>query len=61
MSRDLAEEKRALRRAMRDAREALGATSGCADRRGGRRLLALPVFDDVDGRSSPATSPSAAS
>ena len=51
MSGDLAEEKRALRRAMRDAREALDAeqrvalTVAAVD-----RLLALPVVDDRDGR-----------
>ena len=51
MSGDLAEQKRALRRVMREARDALDAeervalTVSAVD-----RLLELPVFDDVDGR-----------
>jgi len=51
MSGDPAEEKRALRRVMREARDALAAeervalTVSAVD-----RLLELPVFDDCDGR-----------
>ena len=63
MSGDLAEEKRALRRVMREARDALDAeqrvalTVAAVD-----RLLELPVFDGIaTGAWSPATSPSAAS
>jgi 5-formyltetrahydrofolate cyclo-ligase len=51
MSGDLAEQKRALRRVMREARDALDVeqrvtlTVSAVD-----RLLELPVFDDCDGR-----------
>jgi 5-formyltetrahydrofolate cyclo-ligase len=51
MSRDLAEQKRALRRVMRDAREALGAAERNASAtKASFRLLALPALADVEGR-----------
>lgn len=51
MSRDLAEQKRALRRVMREAREALGAAERKASSaKASFRLLALPALADVKGR-----------
>jgi 5-formyltetrahydrofolate cyclo-ligase len=51
MSRDLAEQKRALRRVMRDAREALGAPERKASAtKASFRLLALPALADLTGR-----------
>ena len=51
MSRDLAEQKRALRRVMRDAREALGvAERKASSSKASFRLLSLPALADVQGR-----------
>ena len=51
MSRDLAEQKRALRRVMRDAREALGvAERKASSAKASFRVLALPALADLKGR-----------
>ncbi len=51
MSRDLAEQKRALRRVMRDAREAVSAAErNASSQKASFRLLALPALADIKGR-----------